>query len=203
MTQQSASFAIKVHITPAMEREYKRRGVFPSLRIDLASVVVNGGTGVYPLEPESAQALLDDALAMLTRKAELPRGKARSYDALRRSLQWELAPPSSRKACVPLDHPQGTARAKLSAILIRLANASAISANPAAALMDPVEVSVQEVRAKMQKKPEDLWHSSKLFRAIDNIESIALTMPAYASKRHELRSIVADLRALTGWTSAD
>lgn len=99
--------------------------------------------------------------------------------------------------------PDDLARAKLSAVFDRMMSVSLVPSDPACVHLDPVEVSAREVRAKLHKNPGDLWHSSKLFRAIDNIESTAYLMPAYATKRHQLAQIVAELRRLSGWTSAD
>lgn len=94
--------------------------------------------------------------------------------------------------------PQEAARNRLSAILRRLQSASSSTY-----ALDPLQVSASEVLAKIAKRPEELGRSAKLFRVIDNIEYTAMAMPGYASKRPELKAIVAELRELTGWTSAD
>jgi hypothetical protein len=69
--------------------------------------------------------------------------------------------------------------------------------------LDPVVRAVVEVQAKIVDRPSELWRSSKLYRAIDNIESIALHMPRHRGNAVELADLSQELRGLTGWTAAD
>lgn len=96
MTQLSSPLTFEVRITPAIEREYKRRGVFPELRNDFAKAIVHSATGVYEMDEQAVQALLDDANGMLARRAELPRGTVRAYSCLLRALEDQLAPAPTR-----------------------------------------------------------------------------------------------------------
>ena len=69
--------------------------------------------------------------------------------------------------------------------------------------LDPVVRAVVEVQAKIVERPSELWRSSKLYRAIDDIESAALHMPQHRSNAIELADLSQELRGLTGWTAAD
>lgn len=69
--------------------------------------------------------------------------------------------------------------------------------------LDPVARATFEVQAKMVSSPAELWRSSKLYRAIDDIESTALHMPQHRANAPELADLSQELRGLTGWTAAD
>ena len=80
---------VEVRISPVLEREYKRRNVFPALRLEQALRIVNGATGVYVMAVNEAERLLDDARAMQLDR-ELPRGLPLAYGCLARKLATEL-----------------------------------------------------------------------------------------------------------------
>lgn len=84
-----AGEGVEVRISPVLEREYKRRNVFPALRLDHALRIVNGATGVYVVAIDEAQKMLDDARAMQLDR-ELPRGLPMAYGCLARNLATEL-----------------------------------------------------------------------------------------------------------------
>lgn len=52
---------VSVAITPTIERDYKARSAFPDLRLESASRVMNGATGIHQLGIEAAETLLKDA----------------------------------------------------------------------------------------------------------------------------------------------
>ena len=79
---------ITVLISPVMEREFKRRDIFPELRLETAVRIQNGATGVHKVSVERAKELLADAQAMgmYDRAAPLPRGIPVAYSALVRNI---------------------------------------------------------------------------------------------------------------------
>jgi len=84
-----ADKGVEVRISPVLEREYKRRNVFPTLRLEHALRIVNGATGVYTVALDEAQRLLDDARSMQLDR-ELPRGTPLAYSCLARNLATVL-----------------------------------------------------------------------------------------------------------------
>ncbi|MBX9793378.1 MAG: hypothetical protein K2Y02_03675 [Burkholderiaceae bacterium] len=70
-------------------------------------------------------------------------------------------------------------------------------------MLDPVVRAAFEVQNKLVSSPDELWRSSKLYRAIDDIESTALHMPQHRANAPELADLSQELRGLTGWTAAD
>lgn len=81
---------INVLISPVIEREYKRRDKFPSLRLENAAHIQNGASGLYKVSIECAKELLADAQAMQMRSRELPRGIPAAYSALARNIGAKL-----------------------------------------------------------------------------------------------------------------
>lgn len=79
---------IHVKISPVIDREFRRRDVFPELRLESAAQIVNGATGVHKLTVGAAQALLRDAKAY--QMCDLPRGVPVAYSALARNLEFSL-----------------------------------------------------------------------------------------------------------------
>jgi hypothetical protein len=77
---------IPVQITAVIEREFKRRAVFPELRLELASSVVNGAAGIYIVTADCARAILADARTQRSNR-DLPRGLPKAFTALVRSLE--------------------------------------------------------------------------------------------------------------------
>jgi len=66
----------------------------------------------------------------------------------------------------------------------------------------PVYACVKEIEAKMSKRPEELHHSAKLYRAAQNLEWALAASPA-RSDAAVLRSVESELRRLSGWTRYD
>lgn len=97
---QAKDGTIVVCVTPAMEREYVRRGMFPELRLDKAERISNGATGVYRVSLGRAAELLADAQAMRQRAAELPKGIPKAYSSLARNLAEAIRVESRRDAWV-------------------------------------------------------------------------------------------------------
>ncbi len=81
---------VTIQISPVVEREFKRRDVFPELRLEDAVRIQNGATGVYKVSIERAEALMADARVMRTHDRELPRGTLVAYGALARNIQHSL-----------------------------------------------------------------------------------------------------------------
>jgi hypothetical protein len=83
---------VTVEITPTMEREFMRRGMFPELRLENAVRIINSATGVHRVtQARAAEVLVDaDALRQWPASAELPRGVANAYSALARKLKETL-----------------------------------------------------------------------------------------------------------------
>jgi len=77
---------IETRISPVIEREYKRRDIFPELRLENAARIQNGATGVHMLNVQHAQELFADAQAMQAQNRELPRGIPAAYSALARNI---------------------------------------------------------------------------------------------------------------------
>lgn len=86
-TQESTNErVIEVRITPTIERDYKRREVFSTLRIEHAEHVLNGATGVYRLTAAFAEEVLADALALYSGR-EAVRGLKVAYGSLHDKLE--------------------------------------------------------------------------------------------------------------------
>lgn len=87
----STAGELTVRISPVFEREFKRRGVFPELRLEHAEFVSNDVTGYYKLTADRARELLADAGAMRARHRQLLRGIPAAYTALIRIVTESLA----------------------------------------------------------------------------------------------------------------
>ena len=71
-------------------------------------------------------------------------------------------------------------------------------------LMDPVWHAGMAIIEKIgSPRVGDLHQSSKLYRAIDDIESTALLMPKYQRSASELRAISSELRRISGWREGE
>lgn len=70
--------------------------------------------------------------------------------------------------------------------------------------LDPVWRASHEILGKIgSPRVAELHRSSKLYRAIDDIESTALLMPKYRSSASELRAIASELRRISGWREGE
>lgn len=80
---------INIEITATMEREFKRRGMFPELTLENAARIVSGSTGVHRVTlARAAEVLADvDAKRRWPASADLPRGATNSYSALAKKLR--------------------------------------------------------------------------------------------------------------------
>ena len=81
---------LSVRITPVIERDFKRRGVFPELRLGTADLVLRGATAVHRVSTGRAKELLADTQAMRTQSHALPRGLPAAYMALMRNIGSSL-----------------------------------------------------------------------------------------------------------------
>jgi hypothetical protein len=88
--------SITVLISPVIEREFRRRDVFPELQLENATRVRNGATGVHKVSTERAKELLTDAQAVQAHSRELPRGIPAAYSALVRNLGFSLKQEAKR-----------------------------------------------------------------------------------------------------------
>ena len=86
ITSGAQAATITVLISPVIEREFKRRDVFPELRIENAARIQNGATGLHDVSIAVANALLADAKAMQAHGRELSRGIPKAYSALVRNI---------------------------------------------------------------------------------------------------------------------
>ncbi len=77
---------ILVRISPVIEREFKRRDVFPELRIERAKNIINGATGVHQVTITRAREILADARSQRG-NLDLPRGIPRAYGALASNVE--------------------------------------------------------------------------------------------------------------------
>lgn len=77
----AAASQISIRISPVIEREFKRRNVFPEFRLDRASSIINGATGVYAVSAARAREVLADAQAQRYNR-DVPRGVPVAYGAL-------------------------------------------------------------------------------------------------------------------------
>ncbi len=80
---------ILVRISPVIEREFKRRDVFPELRIERAKNIINGATGVHHVSIARAREVLADAVAQRDNR-DLPRGIPMAYSSLASNLQESI-----------------------------------------------------------------------------------------------------------------
>jgi hypothetical protein len=85
-----ASPTIAVSITPTVERDLQRRGVFPELRRANAARISSTNAAVHRLSVERAKELLDDAQKMYLHARDLPRGTLAAYTALARNLTGDI-----------------------------------------------------------------------------------------------------------------
>lgn len=81
---------LDITITPTVERDYARRGVFPSLRLDHAMKVINGATGVYRVTLDEAQKIQHDAEEQHRSRHLLPRGTPKAYSTLETNLRMAI-----------------------------------------------------------------------------------------------------------------
>ena len=84
--RRSSQALVEVHITPAIDREFERRQVFPDLRIAKAQSTA-GIAGVFHVSPAVAAELLADVRIQYDAAS---RGAKKSYGALRRGLEAAL-----------------------------------------------------------------------------------------------------------------
>lgn len=77
----AAAKSVIVHVSPVIERDFKRRDVFPELRLENASRVINGATGVHRVSLDRAREIVADAQAQLDSRG-LPRGLPVAYSSL-------------------------------------------------------------------------------------------------------------------------
>lgn len=70
-------------------------------------------------------------------------------------------------------------------------------------LLDPVWHAAQELDRKLKSAKCDVHRSSKLYRAIDDIESTALLMPRYKPWRKTLSGVATELRRISGWREGE
>lgn len=80
---------LDTRITPVIEREFKRRGIFTELRLENAIRIINGATGVYRVSVDLAREILADAEAQ-NRNGDLPRGLPVAYGSLARNITASL-----------------------------------------------------------------------------------------------------------------
>lgn len=85
----STNKLLNIRITPVIEREFKRRSVFPELRLEASTRVINGATGIYRISIEHAREIMSDAEAQKLNRA-LPRGLPVAYGALARNISASL-----------------------------------------------------------------------------------------------------------------
>lgn len=76
---------VEIWITPVVEREFKRREVFPLLRSENAARFVNGATAVHFVPIDVAEAVLQDA-EQQRRNRQLPRGLPVAFSSLAQRL---------------------------------------------------------------------------------------------------------------------
>lgn len=80
--------AIIVRITATVEREFRRRGVFPMLRLENAARIEAGSTGVYEVSVARAKELVADAVVM--KQTAVPAGIKNAYIAVLRNVKPAL-----------------------------------------------------------------------------------------------------------------
>jgi len=80
---------VSIRVTAVIERELKRRGVFPELRLENAYRISNGATGVYLMGIEHAREVLEDAIEQ-RKKLDLPRGLLVAYGAFIKNIECVL-----------------------------------------------------------------------------------------------------------------
>lgn len=85
----SEATTLTIRISPVIEREFERRGVFPELRLANACRIINGATGVHRVSVERAREVLADAEAQ-SRNHDLLRGLPVAYRSLARNISGSL-----------------------------------------------------------------------------------------------------------------
>ena len=80
---------VEVRITPTIERDYRRRGVFPDYCVERLPHVISSGTTAYSLSLDAAQQLLEDA-EQQHHNRESPRGTNKAYGDLIKKLSRAL-----------------------------------------------------------------------------------------------------------------
>lgn len=88
-TNTTAEPLVTIRISPVIERDFERRGVFPELRQKNAYRTINGATGIYLVSLKRAREILDDAKAQ-NRKRDLPRGLPVAYGSLAKNISTSL-----------------------------------------------------------------------------------------------------------------
>ncbi len=134
---------IKIWITRPVERDYRRRNVFPALRIETAfKLGANGVTGIYRVSKEDAESVLKDAEAQheTMERGVATRGLRHAYTSLidrtQRSINSAGAGdvnPSTALVSNDATPPPGQIAVGFDAWIIGLANSfmSAYEASPA------------------------------------------------------------------------
>ncbi len=85
-----ATHPVCVCLTPTVQRDYLRRGVFPYFRISNAQKARGAGAAVFWASTQEARALLEDARAARKRADESPRGTAKAFGSLTAALKAQL-----------------------------------------------------------------------------------------------------------------
>lgn len=67
---------------------------------------------------------------------------------------------------------------------------------------DPVALACSAINAKIKKHPDEMWQSTQLYRAIEDLE-LAMTLPAFLPDAVKLRVVVDELRVSSGWSERD
>jgi len=88
---------IAVKISAVIESEFKRRSIFPALRLERA-YFRDGSTGTHRVSVEQARELLADAKAMRPQGRSLPRGVPAAYSVLAKNVAQALAEEEARQA---------------------------------------------------------------------------------------------------------
>jgi hypothetical protein len=78
---------ILVRISPVIEREFKRRDVFPELMADRAVRIINGATGEHRVSMTKAREIIANANAQLANRYDLARGLPMAYSCLVRNIE--------------------------------------------------------------------------------------------------------------------
>lgn len=84
----AVDYTVPVHLSPTIQREYARRGVFPDLRAASAAERLSSGWLIFRLAPHKAREVLEDAhkFGAYGTTDKLPKGARLSYNSLWRGL---------------------------------------------------------------------------------------------------------------------
>jgi hypothetical protein len=84
-----AEYLVIIRISPVIEREFKRRDIFPELCLEKAFRVINGATGCHLVSLERAHEIFADAQEQRYNR-DLPRGLPVAYGALASNIASAL-----------------------------------------------------------------------------------------------------------------